>query len=224
MPWKHYIYKHIRKDTGETFYVGKGTFRKNRKPSFERACAKIHSRNPHWKRIVEKAGYDVEIFVMCKTDKEAQRVEKMLISKIGRYDLKKGPLANFTDGGDGHCGVVVSKELRRKRSTNARKPRSKAWISSIRKARKNGGNGGVVKNGDKLPMLWIKNLSKSKMGEKNPWFGKPSPVSKKVINIKTGIIYPSIARAAKAEGIKAGALYSYLDGSRKNKTDLKKVA
>lgn len=219
--WRHYVYLHHRHDNGAPFYVGKGSHRnRNKRATFERA----HARNPRnwgWHNIVHEHGLRVEIVAMCKTDEAAQELEVELIAKIGRRDLGRGPLVNVTDGGDGHAGILVSAELRRKRSQNAKGPRSDAWVSAIRAARKGGGNGGVVKRGDKLPESWRKNLAAGKIGAKNPWFGKPTPASKKVKNVKTGVIYSSIAQAAKAEGIATGRLYSILDGQTKvNVTDL----
>ena len=36
--------------------------------------------------------------------------EKHYVKTIGRYDYKKGPLTNHTDGGDGGCGRILTKE------------------------------------------------------------------------------------------------------------------
>jgi len=224
MRWRHYVYKHIRTDTGEVFYVGKGSFRKDRKASYERAYDNNHSRNFHWKHIVDKCGFKVEIFASCKTDKEAQRLEKELIAEIGRKDIRKGPLVNFTDGGDGHCGIIASPELRRKRSLSSRGPRSKAWIAAIRKARKNGGNGGVVKKGDKLPASWRKNISEGQKGPNNYMLGrtgKDHPTTRRVIDVKTSKIFESVTEAAELCGYKMKTLYNWLSGHRKNPTNLR---
>ncbi len=47
-----YVYGHYRKDTGDLFYVGKGTA--------DRAWSK-HGRNSHWLNIVEKHDYIIKI-------------------------------------------------------------------------------------------------------------------------------------------------------------------
>ena len=221
--WKHYVYLHRRDDTGEPFYVGKGTHRlRDKQQSFERAHAR-DSRSRWWQNIANKAGVTVYMVASCQSDAAAQRLEKAMIADIGRRDLGLGPLVNITDGGDGHAGIIASKELRQKRSENAAGPRSGAWVQSIRAARKNGGNGGVVKQGDKLPAEWAASIAIAKVGAKNPYYGKLTPVSKKVMNTATGIIYDSIARAAAAEGLNAKTLYQYLDGARLNKTPLVRV-
>ena len=68
---RFYVYRHIRADTGEVFYVGKGCFRKNRKETFERANAD-HSRNKFWAAIVKRAGgFESEIVMMLDTDMKA---------------------------------------------------------------------------------------------------------------------------------------------------------
>ena len=215
--WRHYVYIHFKETNGQPFYVGKGSHRlRDKKQSFERAVA-TH-KNQHWENTVNKHGFVVQIVMSCQTDKEAQFWEKELIKIIGRDNL-----TNMTDGGDGHCGIEASNELRKKRSLNSKGKRSEAWTNSIRAARKNGGNGGVVKKGDKLSEAWRENLSKSKIGNKNPWFGKSSPAAKLVLNLETGIFYNSVNDAAIAHCVNPKTLYQYLDGSRVNLTSLVRV-
>jgi hypothetical protein len=52
----------------------------------------------------------------------------LLISEIGRRDLRRGPLANATDGGDGVWGRVVT-ELERQNNP-AKKPENRAASSN----------------------------------------------------------------------------------------------
>lgn len=217
--WPFYVYMHRRKSTGEPFYIGKGHLRA-KDMAYGRAND-LKSRNPIWGNIAKKYDVIVEILAHCKTDREALDVECYWVTLLGRINLKTGPLANLTDGGDGHKGIVASKNLRKIRSKNASNPRSKAWVESIRFARKNGGNGGVVKKGDKLPKSWCESISKAVSGENNHFFGKATSISKKVINIKTKVIHPSIYQAASAEGVNRGHLYGVLQGLRKNDTPLR---
>lgn len=219
--WRHYVYVHRRADSGEPFYVGKGSIHK--KEPYRRANVST-KRNNWWRRIADKHGVAVEIVAHFVTDADAQTHEKTLIAEIGRADLGKGPLVNLTDGGDGHCGLIIPERVLKIRSDLASRPRTEAWVTSIRRARKNGGNGGVVKRGDKLPKSWVASIAAAKVGAKNPYFGKPTAVSKKVMNTVTGIVYDSISRAAKAEGMGAGKLYSIFDGHTKvNTTALVRV-
>lgn len=218
--WNHFVYIHKKANSEEIFYVGKG---KKRKGRFERAYV-LSKRNLLWNNTVKKYGLKVEIFASCKTDLAAQEIEKDLINKLGRRDKGLGILVNMTEGGDGHCGIIISEDLREKRRINARGKRSKAWCDSIKKSRKNGGNGGVVKLGDKLPSWWRDRISKSVSGSKNGMFGRSglkSPVSKIVIDTSTGVIFPSISSAALEFGLKMKTLHNQLTGQRKNKTSLR---
>jgi hypothetical protein len=216
--WGHYIYLHRRADTGEPFYIGKGKMRRGW-GYYERAHAP-RVKNKHWMNIVAKHGLAVEILAHCKSDQDAQYVERLLIAQIGRASLGKGPLINKTDGGDGHAGIIASEELRAKRRLNSSGKRSGAWVASIREARKNGGNGGVVKRGDKLPIEWVGNIAKAKIGPLNHRFGKPSPRRKAVIDRATGIVYPSISAAAVALGRQLGTVHAWVTGIKKNPTSL----
>ncbi|MFH2034583.1 MAG: hypothetical protein ABIJ26_07810 [Candidatus Margulisiibacteriota bacterium] len=214
---------HAKKDSGEVFYVGKGSFRKDRRPTYERATAD-HSRNRKWRNIVKKHGFKAIILTSCQTDEEAQRIEKQMVAEIGRADTGRGPLVNFTDGGDGHCGILVGDELREKRRISASRKRTAEWVEAIRKARKNGGNGGVVKKGDRLPQWWRNRIAASKYGAMNPMYGrtgKDHPNTRRVINVKTNGVYESVTQAADANGYKMKTLYNWLTGHRKNPTDLR---
>ena len=160
--WRHYIYIHFKQSNGVPFYVGKGTSRSRQKiQNFERATTQHN--NLHWERTANKHGLTINVIMSCQTDIEAQEQERRIIKEIGRLDLGTGPLVNKTSGGDGHSGILVSDELRSKRSKNASANRSEAWVTSIKLARANGGNGGVVKFGDKLSKEWKANLAASKV-------------------------------------------------------------
>lgn len=212
--WEHYIYIHFRESDGVPFYVGKGTSQPRDKNLFARACEP--HKNIHWERTVNKHGIIINILMSCQNDKEAQEQEKRIILDIGRQDLSTGTLVNKTDGGDGCCGLIISDELRKKRSINSSESRSQVWIASIREARKDGGNGGVVKHGDKLPEEWIKNLALAKLGNKNPMFGKVTKIARKVIADDTGKIYESVSAAAIDFKMNMKSLYNMLSGHRNN--------
>ena len=100
------VYEHLRNDTNEVFYVGIGK-------EEGRAYNKT-DRNPHWKRIVGKVGYRVNIIHKDIDWEKACEIEKSLIKEYGRKNLGLGNLVNMTDGGDGAYGVLVSEETRQK--------------------------------------------------------------------------------------------------------------
>lgn len=121
---KHYLYRHIRLDTEEVFYIGIGTklvrnFRKFN-AEYERAFSK-KKRIEYWNRIVNKAGYRIEILVESNDYEFIKGKEKEFIKLYGRHDLKLGQLVNCTDGGDGVLGQIVSKETRDKIANSHKK-------------------------------------------------------------------------------------------------------
>ena len=99
------VYLHRRKDTNEIFYVGIGQTEK-------RAYDVKNRKNKHWKGIIERYGYTVEILLTDLSWDQACEKEKELITEIGRKDLKLGPLVNMTDGGEGQNNP--SEETRKK--------------------------------------------------------------------------------------------------------------
>lgn len=207
---RHYVYVHRRADDGRIFYVGKG--------SHPDRANERSSRNRFWHAVVSKHGLIVEVVLHFQTDQLAQQCERDLIAWYGRENL-----TNLTDGGDGCAGINPSRETRAKLSAAAQRPRSDAWVRSIRAARKNGGNGGVVKLGDKLPEQWRKNLGAAKMGAKNPMYGKTGaahPQSRKVRDRASGAEYPSVTAAAQAIGLRMQTLHNMLTGHRPNTTTM----
>ena len=97
-----YVYKHIRLDTNQIFYIGVGKTDK-------RPYSKVY-RNKYWHNVVNKAGYFVEIILNDLTWDEALQKERELIKKYGRLDNKTGVLVNMTDGGDGVNGYKHTEE------------------------------------------------------------------------------------------------------------------
>jgi hypothetical protein len=86
-----YVYKHIRLDINEVFYIGIGStkFRANSKKY----------RNKYWHNIVSKHGLICEIIEDDLTWEQACDREKYWIAFYGRENL-----CNMTDGGEGTYG------------------------------------------------------------------------------------------------------------------------
>lgn len=110
---KYYLYRHIRLDKNQVFYIGIGSKTKTDYKYYKRAH-KIHGRNNFWKNIIQKTEYEVEIilesdnleFILCK--------EKEFIKLYGRRDLKEGTLVNLNDGGEKPTRNLVSDSTKQK--------------------------------------------------------------------------------------------------------------
>lgn len=96
-----YVYRHIRLDKNEPFYIGIGITE-----NYLRAYSK-KGRNKIWKGIVSRANYEVEILFDNLSWESACEKEKEFIALYGRIDNKNGILSNMTNGGDGTIGVNV---------------------------------------------------------------------------------------------------------------------
>lgn len=101
------VYRHIRLDKNQVFYVGIG---ENKKRAYHR-----RNRTPHWKKIADK-GYEVEILFENLTWEQACEKEKEFITLYGRKNLSTGTLVNLTDGGEGVLNIVRSDEWKEQRS------------------------------------------------------------------------------------------------------------
>jgi hypothetical protein len=97
---RHYVYAHARSDTGEIFYVGKGSGR--------RAFA-FTGRSAWHSRVVSKCGADVHILARGLTKTEAYRYEKQLIAESSELCIR---LVNLSAGGEGNDGHVHSPSVR----------------------------------------------------------------------------------------------------------------
>lgn len=105
-----HVYRHVRLDNNEPFYIGISAHNK-----YKRANSSV-CRSRYWNNIVNKTDYRVDIFMDDLTWEEACEKERELITLYGRKDLGLGTLVNRTDGGDGLCGVSISNQTRLKMS------------------------------------------------------------------------------------------------------------
>ena len=103
----------------EPFYVGKG--------SKERAYDHLYGNK--WNRYV--ASKIKKIQCICDNpiiikyqeqllENESFNIEIKMIKTIGRQDLKRGPLCNQTDGGDGSSGAIVPRDVVERRAEKIR--------------------------------------------------------------------------------------------------------
>jgi len=129
------VYRHIRLDSNQPFYIGIG---KTEKRAYENG----KRRSAHWNNIVQKYGYAVQIMLDDLTWEEACEIEQYLICFYGRQDLGKGGLINLTDGGEGvpgrkgpNKGKKQSEESNAKRSAAMKgKPKSEETKAKMRAA------------------------------------------------------------------------------------------
>jgi len=95
-----YVYKHIRNDNGEVFYIGASD---NKDGEYKRAY-RIYRQNKEWDKIVAETSFAVEIIYDNITMEEAYRLEVEMIAKYKRFK-DGGTLANATIGGMGVSGL-----------------------------------------------------------------------------------------------------------------------
>jgi hypothetical protein len=162
-----YVYKHIRLDNNQVFYIGIG-----KSSNYDRAFSK-KERNKYWYNIVNKCGYQVDIIKDGISIEEAIKEEINLIKEYGRKDLKKGTLVNLTDGGDGQ--VNMSEETKKK-------------LAEFNLGRKIENHWSKTEEGKNRISEWTK-------GDKNP--ARNPEIAKKISDSKKGKKNPKIAEFAK---------------------------
>lgn len=107
---KYYLYRHIRLDTNKPFYIGIGTKGNNYntiRSEYKRAYQKW-GRNQHWKRVVKKVDYVIEI--LFESD-EYNEIKQKEIELIKLYP----DLVNYTQGGQGTLGLNGKKHPKSKK-------------------------------------------------------------------------------------------------------------
>lgn len=100
------LYRHIRLDKNEPFYIGISD-------NYNRPFSK-HSRNRYWKHIIKNTKYKVEIILDGLSRQEVEQKEIEFISLYGRKDLGIGTLVNLTNGGTGGLGLKHTNETKSK--------------------------------------------------------------------------------------------------------------
>jgi len=162
-----YLYRHIRLDKNTPFYIGIGKHRRNFH-SYERAHYKTN-RTKHWKNIVNKAGYRVEIMLEVDSLELIMKKEKEFIALYGRK-VDGGILVNLTTGGDGSMGHIVSNEVRERLS--------------------------LINTGAGHPQYGKKASSETRAKQSEAKTGARNTSSKRVLCINNNIIYESQGEAA----------------------------
>lgn len=242
----YFVYQHRRVDTGEIFYIGKGT--RTRLKKYIRA-ATTSKRNTHWKRIVAKAGGFVhEVLIDFFEEADALEFEQTLIAEHGRSNLG-GALCNITAGGEGQSGVVMSQETRAKMSAAAsrepkpdhvrravslaqrgvRNPPAQNVAHALRMTGAGNPNYGT-KNSVETIAKRVATRGNKCSGTSHPFFGKKRPQhvidvlrakqSKPIVDRASGATYPSVKAAAAVLGKAESTVSRWLRGHRPNPTTL----
>lgn len=111
---KHYLYRHIRIDKNEPFYIGIGTKQPRIHNSIKAEYRRAHETNRKesyiWNNIVNKTSYKIEILFESNDYNFIKEKEIEFIFLYGRINNNTGILSNMTNGGDGFIGYIPSKE------------------------------------------------------------------------------------------------------------------
>jgi hypothetical protein len=102
-----YVYRHIRLDKNQPFYIGIGSDKQ-----YQRARCK-QKRNNIWNKIINKTDYRIDIVMDDLTWEEACEKESEFICLYGRININTGILCNLTDGGEGANGAVRSNDVKK---------------------------------------------------------------------------------------------------------------
>lgn len=225
-----YIYRHIRIDTNEVFYIGMGTtevklmgtFSKNK---YKRAYSK-DNRNIWWNNIVSKTEFRSEILISNLTREDAVELEIFLILEYGRKDLKLGTLVNLTNGGEGKLnGNPFGKNhwnYGRKHSYE-----TKLKIGNSHKGSKISEETRLKLEKAHVGRLYSEHsqetrnkISKSHIGLQS---GGKNPSAKIMLNLETGIYYETAKEASESLNLNYSTFMDRLNNRSKKKINLKYV-
>jgi hypothetical protein len=182
----YYLYRHIRLDKNEPFYIGIGTVRKTPKTlksKYDRAYNKHETgRNIVWHRITSITDYEIEIIFETDNKELIKEKEREFIKMYGIIN-EGGILCNMTYGGDGVNGWIPNEEIREK-------------MSSKKKGKLNPNYGKPLSESHRLKIKQS-NLGRKLSPESCERVRAGNWCSKKVFCVSNGIIYDSAAHAGK---------------------------
>lgn len=161
------VYRHIRKDKNEPFYIGIG--------KFESRAYETKGRTVAWKNIAKK-GYEIEILFDNLNWEEACEKEKEFIALYGRKDIDTGILINMTEGGEGTIGYKHTKNAKEKCRLSSLGSNN-VWYGKKR-----------PEHSEKMKLI----MTGLRIGEKNPLFGKPGYWKGKTTSVAKKIVYDGI--------------------------------
>ncbi len=239
------LYRHIRPDKNEVFYIGIG--------ETENRADSIYSRNKHWHNIVDfnNGVYEIEILFEDISWETACEKEIWWIAFYGRADLGKGTLCNLTDGGEGAPNRICKEETKEKiRAANlgernhnynvSMSQEQKDKISNSQKGKKNHNFGKIASKETREKMSKSQTGKKRTSGQaiskalqghicseetknklRQKRLGKLPSTALKVINVETNKIYNSIKEASQDYEKSEKSLANRLNGKVFNETQFK---
>jgi len=237
---KYYLYRHIRLDKNEPFYIGIGTKPNKRygviSTEYRRAFEK--DRSNLWKKIYNKTEekYEVEILLESDDYEFIKQKEIEFIALYGRINNKTGILANLTDGGEGVLGYIMSEESKKKMG-KAKSGENCHWFGKA-KTQEERDAISARNSGENHPMFGTKHtqahrdkISKSNMGkkhtpqalenmreaQKNAPKGANSFFAKKVINTQTLEVYSWAEEVCDITGLRLDTIREYMCLTSKTK-------
>ena len=205
----------------EPFYDGKGTGNRVLKHLNMKDYTFNNIKNIKIKKIIENN--KIPLFIKPAEnlyEKDAFLLEKHFIVNIGRIDKKCGPLCNFTDGGEGSSGAIVSEETKKKHSITM-KGREIKWKDKISKSEK-----GKIITPEQKRKISETMKRKIKSGEINLSFLNKTnnEKSKKIISEKSKqmwqLNYEKMRNSIKNNVLKR-TKESYITGSNKTRKEYK---
>lgn len=142
---KYYLYRHLRLDKNEPFYIGIGTKTKPNSTTIKSEYSRAYmtcNRSVLWKNVRNKTEYEVEILLESDNYYFIKQKEIEFILLYKRKDCCAGTLTNLTDGGDGNTGYILPQSQLANISNSLKKlysgedyinPQSKEIIDTVTK-------------------------------------------------------------------------------------------
>lgn len=227
---KYYLYRHIRKDKDEPFYIGLGTKvdGDDRRYPYKRAVD-YHEGNKIWNDIITKTEYEVEVLIETDDYEFLKQKEREFIKLYGRINRGTGILANMTDGGDGSINRKHTPEaIYRMRKAKAGTGRNPIILKALEKARSVKGpmtpeiNAKISKKLLGHPVSEKTRIAVSESNKRRDLSKQVEAMrlkniggtcnGKKVINIESGEEYASAQIALKSSGYSFNKFYRRLSG------------
>ena len=202
------LYAHRKETDGSIFYVGIGT---------EKRPYTNKSRNDYWHNTVNKYGYYVDILSKELSIEDALELEEFVICELGRKDLGNGNLVNLNNGGKGNLQVS---DLTKKKMSKSAIGRT-AWNKGLPMSEEQKAKLSKIREGVTSPRKGVKITEETREKIRKANLGGKSSSAKSVYNTKTNETFETIKKAAESMNVNYSTLSSMLNGSRKNKTNLK---